>query len=302
MATIESRGNLQYRAKIRKKGYAPQSRTFDTKTAAKAWARTVEAEMDRGVFVSLVEAERTTLGEALDRYEREITPAKKGWKQEKYRIRIWRRDPLAMRPLASIRSTDLASWRDNQLAQGFAASTQRLKSLVPPWPLASIRSTDLASWRDNQLAQGFAASTQRLKSLVPPRGVQYRRQGMGHGRATKPHSRDPKAVAAAWPRSAPPTRRRKAPTGGMRIVPISVALANRPHSHRNGYAPWRNHEPTVVGHKFFGERGSANQHKKRYTSRRSSFLEGCRDVDLSASLPRWSRFPPCHRNGERFVP
>lgn len=264
MATIESRGNLQYRAKIRKKGYAPQSRTFDTKTAAKAWARTVEAEMDRGVFVSLVEAERTTLGEALDRYEREITPAKKGWKQEKYRIRIWRRDPLAMRPLASIRSTDLASWRDNQLAQGFAASTQRLKSLVPP--------------------------------------VQYRRQGMGHGRATKPHSRDPKAVAAAWPRSAPPTRRRKAPTGGMRIVPISVALANRPHSHRNGYAPWRNHEPTVVGHKFFGERGSANQHKKRYTSRRSSFLEGCRDVDLSASLPRWSRFPPCHRNGERFVP
>ncbi len=32
-----------------------------------AWARTVEAEMVRGVFVSRTEAEATTLAEALER-------------------------------------------------------------------------------------------------------------------------------------------------------------------------------------------------------------------------------------------
>ena len=90
-----------------------------------AWARQIESEMDRGIFVSRAEAERTTLKEALDRYERQVTRAKKGWKQETYRIRIWRRDPLAMRSLASIHGSDLARWRDEQLKEGFAASTIR---------------------------------------------------------------------------------------------------------------------------------------------------------------------------------
>ncbi len=108
MATIEKRGNLQWRAKIRRKGYPPQGATFATKGAADAWARQIETEMDKGVFVSRLEAERTTLAEALDRYEQEVSPAKKGWKQESYRIGLWRRHPLSARSLASIRSSDLA--------------------------------------------------------------------------------------------------------------------------------------------------------------------------------------------------
>ena len=125
MATIEKRGNLQWRAKIRRKGYPPQGATFATKGAADAWARQIETEMDKGVFVSRLEAERTTLAEALDRYEQEVTPAKKGWKQESYRIGLWRKHPLSARSLASIRSSDLAQWRDERLKHGYSPITVR---------------------------------------------------------------------------------------------------------------------------------------------------------------------------------
>ena len=43
-----------------------------------------------GCIVSRKEAENTTLSEALDRYEREVIPGKKGAVQERSRVRIWK--------------------------------------------------------------------------------------------------------------------------------------------------------------------------------------------------------------------
>lgn len=124
MATFRKRsGNWQ--AMIRRDGYPYQSKTFDTKADAEKWARDVEGEMDLGTFVSRKEAEETSLSEALDRYEREVTPAKKGAAQERLRIRAWKRDPLAARSLASIRGADIATWRDKRLAGGASPTTVR---------------------------------------------------------------------------------------------------------------------------------------------------------------------------------
>ena len=39
----------------------PQHKTIGARTEAEAWARNSESELDRGVFASRVEAERTTL-------------------------------------------------------------------------------------------------------------------------------------------------------------------------------------------------------------------------------------------------
>jgi integrase len=170
MATIEKRANLQWRAKVRRKGFPPQSATFATKGTAVAWARQIETEMDRGVFVSRLEAERTTLAEALDRYEQEVTPAKKGWKQEVYRIGFWRNHPLAARSLASIRSSDLAQWRDERLKQGYSPITVRndvnlishvFTIAIKEWgmdglinPVAQIRKPRLPPGRDRRLEDG----------------------------------------------------------------------------------------------------------------------------------------------------
>lgn len=112
------------------KGYPPQSKTFNTKIEAETWAKTLESEMLRGVFVSRAEAERTTLGEALDRYAREVTKHKKGAAQELIRIAAWKRHPLAQRYLATIRSIDFAGYRDSRMANGMAPATIRLELAI----------------------------------------------------------------------------------------------------------------------------------------------------------------------------
>jgi hypothetical protein len=65
-------------------GFEPISKSFLTKADAEAWARLTEAEMVRGVFIKRTDAERTTLAEALGRYEKEVTPTKKGKDAETY--------------------------------------------------------------------------------------------------------------------------------------------------------------------------------------------------------------------------
>lgn len=115
MATIRKRGPYQWEAQIRRKGYPAQSKTFNTKAEAEAWASVIESEMARGVWASRVEAEATTLYEALDRYEIEILPAKKGAEPERSVVRTWRDLQLANRTLASIRSADVAGIRDEWL-------------------------------------------------------------------------------------------------------------------------------------------------------------------------------------------
>ena len=45
MATFRKRGNLQWEARIRKRGYPMTCKTFDTKAEAKQWAKGVETEI-----------------------------------------------------------------------------------------------------------------------------------------------------------------------------------------------------------------------------------------------------------------
>lgn len=115
MATIRKRGPYQWQAQIRKEGYAPQSKTFESKVEAQAWAAMIESEMSRGVWLSRSEAESTTLTEALDRYTREVSIVKKGASAESYILKMLSALDLAKRPMASIRGSDIASLRDDWL-------------------------------------------------------------------------------------------------------------------------------------------------------------------------------------------
>ena len=169
MATIIKRGDLQWQVKVRRRGFPSQSRTFDTKAQADAWARMVEGEMDRGVFVDRSEYEKTTFLEALDRYEREVAILKKGYPQEKYKIAYWRRTPFAGRYLVGFRPTDLAAWRDEHLKTHSPSTINRLLILVShlftiaikEWgmaglvnPVSQIRKPKLPKGRDRRLLPG----------------------------------------------------------------------------------------------------------------------------------------------------
>ncbi len=123
MPTIRQRESGHWQAVVRRKGYSPELRTFARKADAELWARQVEGEMDRGVYVSRREAETTTLKDALERYEREITSKKRGAEQEKYVIRALLSEGIAKRTLAGVRGEDVARFRDAELARGLAASS-----------------------------------------------------------------------------------------------------------------------------------------------------------------------------------
>lgn len=168
MAYFQKRSGA-WRAIVTRKGYDRITRTFDTKSEAEAWARDAEAEMDRGVFVSRKEAENTTLSEALDRYEREVIPSKKGAVQESMRIRIWNRSSLAKRFLSSIQGKDIAEYRDRRLKE-VAANTVRhelavlshvFTIAVKEWgmaglvnPVQQIRAPKMPPGRDRRLLPG----------------------------------------------------------------------------------------------------------------------------------------------------
>lgn len=129
MAYIEQRGSA-WRAQIRRKGYPTISATFDTKAEAQRWATEIEGDMSRARFVDLREAEQTSIAEALRRYRREVTDFKKGARQESLRIERWLEDPLASKSLATLKSSDLAAWRDARVKEGKSGSTIRLNLAI----------------------------------------------------------------------------------------------------------------------------------------------------------------------------
>lgn len=71
------------------------------------------------------EAEATTLRDALERYEREITAEKDGAEQERARIRTWKVHELAKRSLASLRGSDFARFRDERLKTVAPSTVQK---------------------------------------------------------------------------------------------------------------------------------------------------------------------------------
>lgn len=116
MATIERRGTGRFRAVIRRKGTEPLRSTFPTRALAEQWAREIESKLHNGEAVIGTEARRTTLAAALDRYLREVTPGKRGKRQETGRINRLKAHPIAQRTLAQITGTDIAALRDARAA------------------------------------------------------------------------------------------------------------------------------------------------------------------------------------------
>ena len=126
MAYIKERGAF-WRAEVRRKGYKPTYRTFDTQKQAQQWARRVESEMDSGLYIDRAEAERTTLREALERYNRDIVPTKRHPYQETCRVNRWLQNDLCYRTLANLKGADFAVYRDKRREAGRAENTIRLE-------------------------------------------------------------------------------------------------------------------------------------------------------------------------------
>jgi integrase len=86
------------------------------KADAELWARQREGEIDRGGLPSdLLALRSTTLSDILERYRDTITTQKRGAAQERYKLRVLLRHPLARLSLDRLSASDIASYRDERL-------------------------------------------------------------------------------------------------------------------------------------------------------------------------------------------
>lgn len=124
MASIIKRGNT-WRAQIRRRGYQTVSASFDTKRQAEMWAAETEALMYRGQWQDRDASSQTKLVDALERYMTEVTPTKKGSKQETNRIKALQKLPLAQWYLSEITGKQVADLRKKRIEENKAPSSIR---------------------------------------------------------------------------------------------------------------------------------------------------------------------------------
>jgi integrase len=95
-----------------------ESGTFDTKREADAWAARRSMELRDGKLSGDKDT-RKTLRDALQRYAKEVSPTKKGWRWEILRLAAFEQSDHALLPLAKridiVAASDLGRWRDYRL-------------------------------------------------------------------------------------------------------------------------------------------------------------------------------------------
>lgn len=160
MASIRRRGS-NWQARVTRKGFPPEVNTFLNKTDAERWARHVEAEMDKGAYLSRTLAERVTLSEILERYSKEVSPTKRGGPDETIRIKALRRCRVASLTMAALTPQAVGEYRDERLMTCCAATVNR--------DLAMLSSVINHSRREWGVAIGNPVSQIRRPSMPPGR-------------------------------------------------------------------------------------------------------------------------------------
>jgi integrase len=124
MASFRQHGN-GWQGRIRRRGYPDITKTFETKADAEIWARSVESGIDKGQFVSINEAQRTTLGDVIARYLVEVTPTMKGVTEDTIRLKAIMRKPIARWSMANLSAARIAAFRDERLKEVSAGTVIR---------------------------------------------------------------------------------------------------------------------------------------------------------------------------------
>jgi hypothetical protein len=126
MATIRKR-EASWQVQIRRQGHPLITHSFKLKADAEAWARKIEAEIDRGDLPKDRRILRTTLlSELLIRYRDTVTVHKRGAPQETLRLNQFLARPSSQLPLVKVTGAAIAQYRD-----------ERLKTANRTWPVES---------------------------------------------------------------------------------------------------------------------------------------------------------------------
>jgi len=134
MAVIEKRrtkdGKIQYRVKVRMKGYPPQTSTHTKLTDARRWAQDIESAIRDGRHFKTTESKKHTLGELVDRYIRDVLPQKKKSQKKQTAQLLWWKDQIGSYLLSDITPALIGEKRDELLRGITYRKTQRSPATV----------------------------------------------------------------------------------------------------------------------------------------------------------------------------
>ena len=113
-----------YRCEVEKHGVR-ESRTFETKRLAQEWGKRRELEINPAT----VKAEVHLFHDVCDRYLRDVSSRKDGFKWETLRINAFK-EHFGNVPLDSLRQPQMASWRDSRQVEVTGGTVRREKTLL----------------------------------------------------------------------------------------------------------------------------------------------------------------------------
>lgn len=119
MASIKQYRGKTWRVIIRRKGYPVQSKTFESKRDAEAWAASIEARMGVSQFdgLQLKAAKTTTVRDIFERYKKEVAPNYKGRNSLGILNRLIRDANFMGVVLSKITPLDIRQWRDDRVTE-----------------------------------------------------------------------------------------------------------------------------------------------------------------------------------------
>lgn len=127
-----------WKAQVRRKGVS-KSKTFKTKVEAQAWAFEIEKKIQNNDYSDIP---NITFAALIDRYIKQVSVHKKGYRSERFRLLR-----IAAMPLGNVRLIDLQEhhfqqWRDERLSKVSPASVLR------EWnTLSSVINTAISEWK-----------------------------------------------------------------------------------------------------------------------------------------------------------
>ena len=136
MANIQERrsadGKVSYRVQVRKRGFPPQTATFERKTDAKRWAQDTESAITEGRFFHTSEDRKRNFAEMIQKYREEELPHKKQHLQQvqKFHLDWWSRH-LGAYLLVDVTPAIIAEARNTLANEPISHRTANVKKRGP---------------------------------------------------------------------------------------------------------------------------------------------------------------------------
>ena len=171
MASIRKRNN-RWEVRVRRSGQPTQTKTFTLKSDAQQWAREAEIALEKGELLQKPKPLSMTLEAAVKRYLDEVAIHHKGVASERYRLWAMTNKLGKTKPITTITSKDIASFKVERQKEVTSASVRRELNL-----LSSLFETAKNEWGITTINNPITAVKRPSDSVARDRRLTPKEKG-----------------------------------------------------------------------------------------------------------------------------